>query len=287
MVRRAAARLDRDAELLAFHAAAIALARDARASPYAAWQALCTRLRRCGFNAVCLTPPWQCRDDIQGAPADVDHADARWGGGAMDATLARLAREAAAQGLTLLLDLEPDRVARDAAPRTAQAQWLESPADEPAGDPRQPAARHGVRYVRGRPAPAAFLQAWQSRLAGWLDAGVAGFRCTAPQRLDPSDWRALFEPLRASRPALRLLAWTAGLTPAQSAALAGVGFDGVFGSIPWWSPDATWLDAESQRLREIAPLLAAPLAPAGGAPLAPASAADKFVFAWPSAINSG
>ncbi|KDC43538.1 hypothetical protein L509_2870, partial [Bordetella bronchiseptica M85/00/2] len=269
MVRRAAARLDRDAELLAFHAAAIALARGARASPYAAWQALCTRLRRCGFNAVCLTPPWQCRDDIQGAPADVDHADARWGGGAMDATLARLAREAAAQGLTLLLDLEPDRVARDAAPRTAQAQWLESPADEPAGDPRQPAARHGVRYVRGRPAPAAFLQAWQSRLAGWLDAGVAGFRCTAPQRLDPSDWRALFEPLRASRPALRLLAWTAGLTPAQSAALAGAGFDGVFGSIPWWSPDATWLDAESQRLREIAPLLAAPLAPAGGAPLAP------------------
>ncbi|KDD13407.1 alpha-1,4-glucan--maltose-1-phosphate maltosyltransferase [Bordetella bronchiseptica] len=273
MVRRAAARLDRDAELLAFHAAAIALARGARASPYAAWQALCTRLRRCGFNAVCLTPPWQCRDDIQGAPTDVDHADARWGGGAMDATLARLAREAAAQGLTLLLDLEPDRVARDAAPRTAQAQWLESPADEPAGDPRQPVARHGVRYVRGRPAPAAFLQAWQSRLAGWLDAGVAGFRCTAPQRLDPSDWRALFEPLRASRPALRLLAWTAGLTPAQSAALAGVGFDGVFGSIPWWSPDATWLDAESQRLREIAPLLAAPLAPAGGTPLAPASAA--------------
>ncbi|MFJ1111654.1 hypothetical protein WLX37_22555, partial [Bordetella bronchiseptica] len=55
MVRRAAARLDRDAELLAFHAAAIALARGARASPYAAWQALCTRLRRCGFNAVCLT----------------------------------------------------------------------------------------------------------------------------------------------------------------------------------------------------------------------------------------
>nr|WP_231859881.1 hypothetical protein [Bordetella parapertussis] len=270
MVRRAAARLDRYAHLLAFHAAAIALARDTPAGSFAAWQTLCVRLRRCGFNAVCLTPPWQCPDDIQGAPADVDHADARWGGGAMDATLAR---EAAAQGLTLLLDLEPDRVARDAAPRTAQAQWLESPADEPAGDPRQPAARHGVRYVRGRPAPAAFLQAWQSRLAGWLDAGVAGFRCTAPQRLDPSDWRALFEPLRASRPALRLLAWTAGLTPAQSAALAGVGFDGVFGSIPWWSPDATWLDAESQRLREIAPLLAAPLAPAGGAPLAPASAA--------------
>ncbi|WP_154398608.1 hypothetical protein, partial [Bordetella pertussis] len=78
-----------------------------------------------------------------------------------------------------------------------------------------------------------------SQLAGWLDAGVAGFRCTAPQRLDASDWRALFEPLRASRPALRLLAWTAG-------------------PIPWWSPDATWLDAESQRLREIAPLLAAP-----------------------------
>nr|WP_251119344.1 hypothetical protein [Bordetella pertussis] len=65
---------------------------------------------------------------------------------------------------------------------------------------------------------------------------MAGFRCTAPQRLDASDWRALFEPLRASRPALRLLAWTAGLTPAQSAALAGVGFDGVFGSIPGGRP---------------------------------------------------
>ncbi|KDB78330.1 hypothetical protein L494_2967, partial [Bordetella bronchiseptica CA90 BB1334] len=263
MVRRAAARLDRHAELLAFHAAAIALARDTRAGPFAAWRTLCVRLRRCGFNAVCLTPPWQCPDDIQAAPTDVDRADARWGGGAMDATLARLAREAAAQGLALLLDLEPDRVARDAAPRTAQPQWLENPADEPAGDPRQPLSRHGVRYVRARPAPAGFLAAWQSRLAGWLDAGVAGFRCTAPQRLDPADWRALFEPLRASQPALRLLAWTAGLTPAQSAALAGVGFDGVFGSIPWWSPDAAWLDAESQRLRDVAPLLAAPVAPAG------------------------
>ncbi|WP_262357827.1 hypothetical protein, partial [Bordetella pertussis] len=59
-----------------------------------------------------------------------------------------------------------------------------------------------------------------SQLAGWLDAGVAGFRCTAPQRLDASDWRALFEPLRASRPALRLLAWTAGLTTPNRSACA-------------------------------------------------------------------
>ncbi|WP_262344651.1 hypothetical protein, partial [Bordetella pertussis] len=52
-----------------------------------------------------------------------------------------------------------------------------------------------------------------SQLAGWLDAGVAGFRCTAPQRLDASDWRALFEPLRSpgGRPTPR------GWTPNRSA----------------------------------------------------------------------
>ncbi|WP_262355534.1 hypothetical protein, partial [Bordetella pertussis] len=54
-----------------------------------------------------------------------------------------------------------------------------------------------------------------SQLAGWLDAGVAGFRCTAPQRLDASDWRALFEPLRASRPGGRPT--PRGWTPNRSA----------------------------------------------------------------------
>lgn len=212
-------------------------------------------LRRAGFTAVLMPVPWLCPPGARSlAPIDADQAPMAGGAEPLAQRLARDAQAVAAHGMSLLLRLELQRVARDAPDSTAPPAWYRDPVDDPARDPRLPLAEHGVRQLREDP-PAAFIDAWAARLLRWTRSGVAGYVVQAPPHLEPATWRALFAPSRRVNRDLCCLAWTPGLAPPALARLHGAGFDGVFSSLPWWDYRAPWLADELARLRAVAPII--------------------------------
>ena len=222
----------------------------------AARDLLLAGLRREGFTAVLIPVPWLCPPGARSlAPIDADQAPTADGTEPLAQRLARDAQAAASQGLSLLLRLELQRVARDAPESTAPPAWYRDPVDDPARDPRLPLAEHGVRQLREAP-PTTFIDAWAARLLRWTRGGVAGYVVQAPPHLDAAAWRALFAPSRRANRELCCLAWTPGLAREALARLHGAGFDGVFSSLPWWDYRAPWLADELERLRAIAPVLA-------------------------------
>src|SRR5262249_37428603 len=102
---------------------------------------------------------------------------------------------------------------------------------------------------------------WTDRLVRLVRAGVAGFRCDAPHRLPASTWRRVIAGVCDAANGCRFLAWRPGLAWPQLAALADAGLDGGVSSGPGWDGRASWFVTESEILRHIAPVIAAPEAP--------------------------
>lgn len=149
-------------------------------------ESLLAGARRAGFNAVLVPVPWLCpAGALTLAPRDADQAATADGGTeALHARLARDARSVAGHGMTLLLRLELQRVARDAHDDTAPDAWYRDPVDDPARDPRLPASEQGVRQLREGP-PAGFIAAWAARLRRWTRSGVGGYVVHVPPVLGP------------------------------------------------------------------------------------------------------
>lgn len=234
-------------------------------------ESLLASARRAGFNAVLVPVPWLCpAGALTLAPRDADQAATADGGTeALHARLARDAHSVAGHGMTLLLRLELQRVARDAHDDTAPDAWYRDPVDDPARDPRLPASERGVRQLCEGP-PAGFIAAWAARLRRWTRSGVGGYVVHVPPVLGPDAWRALFAPSREANRELQCLAWTPGLAPALLAGLRDAAFDGVFSSLPWWDYRAPWLAEEWDRLQSIAPVIA-PTCALDGPPADPAA----------------
>jgi len=229
--------------------------------PGGPWDALARRVRRAGFNALLTDPLWRCSPGLPRSPAalDPDRPCPRLDDSAcLSESLRRLAASGARHGLPVYMDLVLDRIAAGAVAGTPYADWYLPPPDDPARDPRTSLAERGIFHLRAGQLPQAFIHAWSERLARWLDAGLAGFRVEAPQRIDAEDWRLMLAPLRAAFPDRRFLAWTPGLDPRQLKALRTAGFDGVFSSLPWWDFRSAWLAEEHARLRAVAPVIASP-----------------------------
>jgi starch synthase (maltosyl-transferring) len=134
------------------------------AGPPGGWGSQFARIAALGFTHVLLAPPFQ--PDASGlvfATADFATLHPALGGGDATAALAAAVIAAEQAGLRLLLDL----VVR---PRAADVAGTAPP------DPRwSPQA--------GGPPD------WDALLATWRDAGIAGYRCDAPQRA-PGRWAA-------------------------------------------------------------------------------------------------
>jgi starch synthase (maltosyl-transferring) len=229
--------------------------------PLEQWPAEFERIAALGFDGVVLAPPFET---IRGQPFLVrDHARLHpaLGGGDALPGLRRVTEAAAAQGLSVLLDLATDRVAR-AAPMLRQARdWAQAvtAADAPP-DPRLPPGGSEAAEL-SRPMPPALQDFWQQRMAEWADAGVAGLRCIAPHRAGPAFWQAVIAAARTRHPRLRMIAWTPDTLQADAAMLAGCGFDLSAASLPWWDFRASWFSEELQRMSSVAPPLLAPEAP--------------------------
>ncbi|HET7844759.1 MAG TPA: hypothetical protein VFL14_11450, partial [Xanthomonadales bacterium] len=248
-----------------------------RAGPFADWPPLLERVQQLGFDAVLLPPPFAADEDD--ATLVHDHARGpRWLDDA-DASHAieRVAHACRAAGLAPFFDLPLDRVAIGGALHREQPDWFVATAahDAEPPDPRRGGPVRGTATLRWHvPAVAEAAVAWlHPRLADWVAAGIAGFRCLAPHRVPASAWRELSAAMRRQSPRVQLLAWTPGLTAEEVAALRGCGFDATFLSLPWWNFRDAWLVEEHARLAAVAPPIAPVVAPTSTA----ASPADADV----------
>lgn len=174
-----------------------------REPPDCPWDALCRQVREAGFNLLLTDPLWLRAPGSADSPVplDLDRPDPGFDDGPeLEASLRRLAARGADRGVAVLMDLVLDRVAVGPDAARHDPDWYRAPAHDPARDPRTALAERGVRHLRAGPLPPAFIHAWSERLARWLDAGLGGFRCDAPQRIGADDWHALLAPLRAAFP---------------------------------------------------------------------------------------
>ncbi len=176
-----------------------------------------------------------------------------------------LAGACAARKLTLLIDVDINRMGTDPSLPDAHPDWFDGneQADDDLPDPRRPLSCERKNAVRfSHPDVVEAIQChWQQTMRTWIEAGVAGFRCVGIARLPPAAWRTLIEAARQRNAASRFLAWTPGCTPQQLAALADCGFDATFSSGAWWDYRGRWLVEEQSRLLNIAPPIAFPDAP--------------------------
>ncbi|SEI90568.1 alpha-1,4-glucan--maltose-1-phosphate maltosyltransferase [Frateuria terrea] len=178
-------------------------------------------------------------------------------------TMSRICHD---HGLGLLLDVDVALpLPADAPLRAEHPEWFQALPDLASlPDPRRPAAEAGVRWRLHDDgvAPEA-LAWWCERLRDALQAGLAGLRLLSLDAAPAAWWAHLIDGLHAKAPRALLLGWTQGLSPAELAPLAGIGFDFAFCSAEWWDFRAGWLARELRRLAEVAPPLACAAAPFG------------------------
>lgn len=238
------------------------------AGPLDSWPRHIERCAGLGFDHLLVAPfflPGRSGNIFTISDHDRCHPVLAWDGAADEAVavVAKLCRD---HGLTLLLDLVLHRVARDAPLVGKHPDWFAPTADDATlPDPRT--TQEDRASVAVRPTALAHDAElggwWRKRLARWLDAGVAGFCCHAPDKIPPDALRNLIEAARRDASNTRFIAWTPGVAEGAITALAGCPFDHTVSSTAWWDYRAGWFLDEEARLRTIAPPLGLAEAPFG------------------------
>jgi len=179
-----------------------------------------------GFDTLLLPPvldPGPAGDPF--LLADPDRLDARLGlpGAAADG-IAEVAAMAETHGLHLMLDLVSDRIAAGGA--LARRLGLPDPAERLPDPRRRPEDRHAADAIAAGTAWHAVLGAVVRTAA---EAGVAGLRCLAPERLGADVWRDLI----AAAPDCRFIASIEDTAADALAGLGAAGFAAAFLPLPF------------------------------------------------------
>ncbi len=241
----------------------IAFVRSGLGAP-ASWATVLHRVSGLGFDHLLLGPAFTSPDGADPALiGDAGRLSAGLGGGPAETGIRDLARLAAAQGVSLLLDVTMARIAAGS-PLMADAAGLFAPPDDKAPlDPRRDVDMHAALAAVANEGAAERLGAWWgSLLSRWAEWGIAGFRLQGLDELPVEFLPAVLRSIRRCTAGV-LLAWTPGLPRSSLPMLTGLGLDGVFCSLPWWDWRSEWLWDEIAALRQVAPVLAGPDAPFG------------------------
>ncbi len=213
------------------------------------------------FDTVAIAPPFatgRARDLF--LTADHDRLDGRLGAGDATAALARFAEESRSRQLLPMLDVVVDRVAVEHATNGLSSWYRADPADE-LPDPRQSPQRPDIARLATENDGAGAVDWWVGRLAAWIDAGIADFRCLRLHRVPAVFWRDLIAAVRRHCPHASFMAATLGAEAAESEALAACGFDLVASCARGWDYRAQDFPEIVDRLAHIAPVIAMPEAP--------------------------
>lgn len=211
------------------------------------WEGVLARCAQAGFSAILLAPPFASGEDPF-LVSSHHHAGAglAWPAPLPD-MLRALVRAGRRHGLDILLDLPLDRVAHGGTLARHRPGWCQAHGAD--------ARATVLDYDRHE---AAIVAYWQEVTTMLLQAGIAGFRCDAPQRLPATALSRIIHATRQSRADCRWIGWTAGLDPASTQAVAASGVDMVASSIAWWDRVAPWPGAERHGLPAATGLLACP-----------------------------
>lgn len=148
----------------------------ARAGPLRDWPALFDRCAALGCDAVLLSSAFV--DDYLLSPGESAESARK--------TLALLAQDTQLHGLALYLEVSLDRAVAGSPLAIDHPDWYRSaPRLDPAArDPRRPLPAITALELDASPEKLpAIIRHWRAQLGSWLDAGVTGFRLTAPPRL--------------------------------------------------------------------------------------------------------
>jgi starch synthase (maltosyl-transferring) len=169
--------------------------------------------------------------------------------------VALLAKQLAKQEMQLLLDIALERAVEKGGLVAALMLW--QPGRDQPLNPRAPDfGRPGVVLPWHDEQVAARLVELLAALCARLGkAGVAGFRLIGLHALDASMIKRLVARIRQLLPGTLLLAETEGLASGHVEQLAGIAFDAVFASLPWWDLRSPWFFDEHDRLAKVAPVL--------------------------------
>ncbi|WP_175804263.1 maltotransferase domain-containing protein [Burkholderia ambifaria] len=237
---------------------------DARlVGPLDAWPDTFQHIAGMGFDHVLIGGFWAA--SVAGFPrhvADFHRPVATFAtrAGALE-TFSRLAQLAHGHGLRVLLEVVPDRIARDNPLRAEHPDWyVERAHDDALIDPRSAAHEMDVAHAQvGEDAAHDALSAWWcTHLATFADAGASGFLIDAPHHLPAAWWPGWRAALRRARPDVAVLAGVPGHARHALAQLEAAGFDAVFSSVRWWDLHAPWFVDEHRLLRRIGSPIAFP-----------------------------
>jgi starch synthase (maltosyl-transferring) len=219
------------------------------------------RAQALGFSHICIPPVFASGPtENLFVAGDAEQASSFFGKArSPEEVVSEFAAACREHGLSLLLDVVLDRVAADSPLSRALSTHAPS-LDSTVVDPRLPSnAAHAVYLKTEGEAATAFVRFWTDRLQRLSASGAGGFRLLGLDHVPAP----LLADIRREVPAAAFLAWTPGVPRDRLAAFAGVGFDGVFASTPWWDGKASWYVEEHEALRRIAPVIALAEVPFG------------------------
>ncbi len=213
------------------------------------------------FDTVAIAPPFATgRAGDLFLTANHDRLDDRLGGGDAHSALRRFAEECRSRDLRPMLDVVVDRVAIEHA-TNGLAAWYRTDASDELPDPRRAPQLPSVARLSIDGDLTGAIEWWIRQFSGWVEAGIADFRCLRPHFVPARFWCEVIATLRRRHPQVGFMASTLGIEPAEADALAECGFDLVASSARNWDFRAADFPDAVAHLAHIAPVIAMPEAP--------------------------
>ena len=168
----------------------------------------------------------------------------------------RMAQEAQALGLKLMVDLVVSHCAFDSALITEHPGWFRKENGRIAHpfcveNQKKVVWKDLAQFDHKHAQDKEGLFQYLFRVVQFLaDLGIEGFRCDAAYQVPASFWRRLISETRHKHPGAVFLAETLGCSPADTVQTAKAGFEYIFNSSKWWDFYSPWLLEQYNLTRE-------------------------------------
>jgi len=168
----------------------------------------------------------------------------------------RMAQEAQALGLKLMVDLVVSHCAFDSALITEHPGWFRKENGRIAHpfcveNQKKIVWKDLAQFDHKHAQDKEGLFQYLFRVVQFLaDLGIEGFRCDAAYQVPTSFWRRVISETRHKHPGAVFLAETLGCSPADTVQTATAGFEYIFNSSKWWDFFSPWLLEQYNLTRE-------------------------------------
>ncbi|TMP99628.1 MAG: alpha-amylase [Verrucomicrobia bacterium] len=168
----------------------------------------------------------------------------------------RMAQEAQALGLKLMVDLVVSHCAFDSALITEHPGWFRKENGRIAHpfcveNQKKVVWKDLAQFDHKHAQDKEGLFQYLFRVVQFLaDLGIEGFRCDAAYQVPTSFWRRVISETRHKHPGAVFLAETLGCSPADTVQTATAGFEYIFNSSKWWDFFSPWLLEQYNLTRE-------------------------------------